>query len=376
MGVNDLEGTVSFVADRLLLTGGAPSEINADGVMNLSFIATGESVDYVESFNAIIFDSFSDGGGNNEGNLGGPTSIFFGTARGGVRVFQSTIHPEGTLSFGAFGGNDEETGNNSGDVNIIESLLGKIRGNGESEVADSTKGILLESTAGNILTDNSTLLTGSSAPAYSGEGQNNIEGIFIAALQGDVNVTHSLFSTRSDFVELIDFDGETLNYPLQTPAQGIFIAANNSVVIDHSTLQSQSEAVITGQPYTGGNFASNGSPIQVLVLGAQGQVNVLNSTIDSAIGSSAGAIMVATDSTGGTVNMQNSTINAVSTSGATAPVDIIGKVIDLTNTKISGSTVGIGNFDNSATINFHGDHNIIMTNTGTDGFFVAVMRKA
>src|SRR5204862_331177 len=53
MGVNDLEGTVSFAADRLLLTGGTPHEINGDGVLNLNFFASGESVDYVTSFNAI-----------------------------------------------------------------------------------------------------------------------------------------------------------------------------------------------------------------------------------------------------------------------------------------------------------------------------------
>jgi len=371
MGINDLKGTTSFVVDRLLLTS-KPQKINQDGVLNLSFVATGKSVDYVNSFNAIIFDHFTDeGGDNNNQQTSGPTSLFFGTSRGGVQVLNSTIHSDGFMNFGAFGGNDGETGNNSGNVDISESVLGRIKGNGESEVANSTKGILLESNAGNVqVTDKSTLLTGSSAPAFLGEGQNNPEGIFLAALQGNVNVTDSLISTRSDFVEMINYDGQQLNYPGGTPGQGIYISANNSAVIDNSTLQAQSEATITGQPYPGGNFASNGSPIQVLVYGAQGQISVLNnSKIDSAIGSSAGPIMLSADQKSGKIKIDNSILNAASTSGATAPVSVVAHVVDLTNVKITGSTVAIGNFDHSATINFHGDSNYIYTNTGTDGFF-------
>src|SRR5207253_2957769 len=94
---------------------------------------------------------------------------FFATVRGGVRIFNSNLGTEGFLGFAALGDNSE--GINGGDITVLESFLGRIKYSegGEFPVNESTKGLMLETLAGDISINQATLQTGSASSAL-GQG--------------------------------------------------------------------------------------------------------------------------------------------------------------------------------------------------------------
>jgi hypothetical protein len=137
LGVANGNGGIEFNGDRFYFTQGPPASLsNLQGVNTVSFIASGQSVDYLTRLNAIRFDNFesTDGGFSN-------LNLVFRANRGSVGVYNSEFSQNGNLTFRASG-----RALNAGNLDIFNSSF-----------HTTGTGIFMNTTAGNILLDQSQI---------------------------------------------------------------------------------------------------------------------------------------------------------------------------------------------------------------------------
>jgi len=143
VGTTDGEGGIAFNGDRFYFSQGPPASLaNLQGVDTAAFVASGQSIDYITRLNAIRFDNFqSTGGGFSELNL------MFTANRGSIGIFNSTFEQNGNMIFKVGG-----RGLNTGNIDVFNSSL-----------HSTANGIFMNTTAGNIHIDQSSITMASSS---------------------------------------------------------------------------------------------------------------------------------------------------------------------------------------------------------------------
>jgi len=139
-GVPQGAGTIAFSGDRFFFSQGPPASLlNLNNATTVAFVASGKSVDYVNSFNAIRFDNFQSAGAFKDLNL------IFSAQQGSIGIFNSTFDQAANLTFHV-----EGRGTSTGNVDIANSIL-----------STTGTGIFLNTTSGNIFINQTQLLTAS-----------------------------------------------------------------------------------------------------------------------------------------------------------------------------------------------------------------------
>lgn len=135
LGVSNGNGGITFNGDRFYLTQGPPASLsNLDGITTVAFVAAGQSVDYITRLNAIRFDNFQSGNGDFSN-----VNLVFSASRGSVGIYNSEFSQNGNLTFRA---NGREL--NAGNLDVFNSSF-----------HSTGTGIFMNTTAGNILVDQS-----------------------------------------------------------------------------------------------------------------------------------------------------------------------------------------------------------------------------
>ena len=160
------EGQIILNGDRFHIVEGPPFLDNQQGVDLVTFLASGKSVNYVTSFNAIRFDHFT-------GDFGGDVDfeLVFRAQRGSIGVFNSVLDQNASMTFHAQG-----QGLNSGNVELFNTILNTT---GEK--------ISISSAGANTLINQSQILSAAGAGS-----QIQISGLRSVAIQNSViNATGS-----------------------------------------------------------------------------------------------------------------------------------------------------------------------------------------
>jgi hypothetical protein len=251
--------------------------------------------------------------------------------------FISTASGADALVFENFTDGNGGDGEGAADLNFY-SLGGAIRVSDTFLAPDNHLGFFAldfgEST-GDLLIENSTIGNGPSVGNELVGG--GLAEIFAAAVNGDVVIDNSTVQTYVPETGEVDFN------------VGINVASTNGniEIRNQSQLLAHSESVSV--------------PVTVIGSGPGSMVLIDQSVISSALGAQAGPVNVFANR----IDLTSAQISAVSESGATAPVNLIADVINMTDSVIRGSTILLGNPANpgAAQINFEGV-NQFYTDTG------------